>query len=75
MLLNNDVQPRPDCLERLVAPMERDPDVGSVAALMLGPGTRGAIDSLRGERRPHARRLRPPAGPTARPGWHAAPGR
>ncbi len=38
VLLNNDVQPRPDCLERLVAPMECDPRVGSVAALMLGPG-------------------------------------
>ncbi len=46
VLLNNDVQPHPDCLERLVAPMERDPRVGSVAALMLAPGERGAIDSF-----------------------------
>jgi N-acetylglucosaminyl-diphospho-decaprenol L-rhamnosyltransferase len=46
VLLNNDVQPRPDCLERLVAPLERDSRVGSVAALMLGPGERGAIDSF-----------------------------
>jgi N-acetylglucosaminyl-diphospho-decaprenol L-rhamnosyltransferase len=46
VLLNNDVQPRPDCLERLVAPMQRDPKVGSVAALMLAPGDGGAIDSF-----------------------------
>jgi N-acetylglucosaminyl-diphospho-decaprenol L-rhamnosyltransferase len=46
VLLNNDVQPRPDCLERLVAPMVSDARVGSVAALMIGPGTRGAIDSF-----------------------------
>jgi N-acetylglucosaminyl-diphospho-decaprenol L-rhamnosyltransferase len=46
VLLNNDVQPRPDCLERLVAPLRRDPRVGSVAALMLAPGERGAIDSF-----------------------------
>jgi N-acetylglucosaminyl-diphospho-decaprenol L-rhamnosyltransferase len=46
VLLNNDVQPRPDCLERLVAPMRHDERVGSVAALMLAPGERGAIDSF-----------------------------
>jgi N-acetylglucosaminyl-diphospho-decaprenol L-rhamnosyltransferase len=46
VLLNNDVQPRADCLERLVAPMERDPAVGSVAALMLQPGDAGTIDSF-----------------------------
>jgi GT2 family glycosyltransferase len=45
VLLNNDVQLRPDCLERLVAPLERDPRIGSVAALMLMPGER-RIDSL-----------------------------
>jgi N-acetylglucosaminyl-diphospho-decaprenol L-rhamnosyltransferase len=46
VLLNNDVQPRPDCLERLIAPMQGDERVGSVAALMLAPGERGAIDSF-----------------------------
>jgi N-acetylglucosaminyl-diphospho-decaprenol L-rhamnosyltransferase len=45
VLLNNDVLLRPDCLERLVAPLERDAGVGSVAALMLAPGER-AIDSF-----------------------------
>lgn len=45
VLLNNDVQLRPDCLERLVAPLERDPGVGSVASLMLTPGEH-AIDSF-----------------------------
>ncbi len=38
VLLNNDVDCRPDFLERLVAPLERSSDVGSVAALMLQPG-------------------------------------
>ncbi len=37
VLINNDVDCRPDFLERLVAPM-RDPTVGSVASLMLQPG-------------------------------------
>jgi N-acetylglucosaminyl-diphospho-decaprenol L-rhamnosyltransferase len=46
VLLNNDVQPRPDCLERMIAPMQHDERVGSVAALMLAPGERGAIDSF-----------------------------
>ena len=45
VLLNNDVDCRPDFLERLVAPFERDRSVGAVAALMLRPGER-AIDSL-----------------------------
>jgi N-acetylglucosaminyl-diphospho-decaprenol L-rhamnosyltransferase len=45
VLLNNDVQLRPDCLERLVEPLQRDPRVGSVASLMLAPGER-AIDSF-----------------------------
>ena len=45
VLLNNDVQLRPDCLERLVAPLREDPRVGSVAALMLAPGER-TIDSF-----------------------------
>jgi N-acetylglucosaminyl-diphospho-decaprenol L-rhamnosyltransferase len=34
VLLNNDVDPRPDYLERIVEPL-RDPTVGSVAALLL----------------------------------------
>jgi N-acetylglucosaminyl-diphospho-decaprenol L-rhamnosyltransferase len=46
VLLNNDVQPHADCLERLVAPMEHDPRVGSVAALMLKPGQNATIDSF-----------------------------
>src|SRR5204862_5465776 len=37
VLLNNDVECRPDFLERLVAPFE-DERVGSVAALLLKPG-------------------------------------
>jgi GT2 family glycosyltransferase len=45
VLLNNDVQLHPDCLERLVAPMGRDPGIGSVASLMLMPGEQ-TIDSL-----------------------------
>jgi GT2 family glycosyltransferase len=44
VLLNNDVDARPDFLEKLVAPLEADPEVGSVAALMLAPGER-LIDS------------------------------
>jgi N-acetylglucosaminyl-diphospho-decaprenol L-rhamnosyltransferase len=44
VLLNNDVELRPDCLERLVLPMA-DPAIGSVAALMLVPGE-ATIDSL-----------------------------
>jgi N-acetylglucosaminyl-diphospho-decaprenol L-rhamnosyltransferase len=45
VLLNNDVELRRDCLERLVQPLERDPRVGSVASLMLTPGGQ-AIDSF-----------------------------
>jgi hypothetical protein len=44
VLLNNDVDCRPDFLERLVAPFGRDPLVGAVAALLLKPGER-LIDS------------------------------
>jgi GT2 family glycosyltransferase len=43
VLLNNDVDCRPDFLERLVAPLA-DARVGSVAGLMLAPG--GTIDSV-----------------------------
>jgi GT2 family glycosyltransferase len=45
VLLNNDVDCRPDFLERLVAPLQRDPDLGSVAALMVRPDRR-RIDSV-----------------------------
>jgi N-acetylglucosaminyl-diphospho-decaprenol L-rhamnosyltransferase len=45
ILLNNDVQLRPDCLERLLAPMTANPEVGSVAAVMLRPGET-TIDSF-----------------------------
>jgi N-acetylglucosaminyl-diphospho-decaprenol L-rhamnosyltransferase len=44
VLLNNDVDCRPDFLERLVAPIAEDPEVGAVAALMLQPGEQ-LIDS------------------------------
>jgi N-acetylglucosaminyl-diphospho-decaprenol L-rhamnosyltransferase len=44
VLLNNDVDCRPDFLERLVAPLLADPRVGMVAALMLQPGEQ-SIDS------------------------------
>ena len=39
VLLNNDVDCRPDFLERLVAPLERDPALGSVAALLRAART------------------------------------
>jgi GT2 family glycosyltransferase len=45
VLLNNDVDVRPDFLERLVAPLEQDEALGSVAALMMQPGER-TIDSV-----------------------------
>ena len=45
VLLNNDVEPRPDFLERLVAPLRDDPRVGSVAALLVQPGEL-TIDSM-----------------------------
>jgi GT2 family glycosyltransferase len=38
VLMNNDVEPRPDFLERLVAPLRSDARVGSVASLMVAPG-------------------------------------
>jgi N-acetylglucosaminyl-diphospho-decaprenol L-rhamnosyltransferase len=44
VLLNNDVDVRPDFLERLVSPLCEDAGLGSVAALMLQPGER-LIDS------------------------------
>lgn len=45
VLLNNDVDLRPDCLEHLVSPLDRNPGVGSVAAVLLTPDER-AIDSV-----------------------------
>ncbi|HEV2787448.1 MAG TPA: glycosyltransferase, partial [Solirubrobacteraceae bacterium] len=45
VMMNNDVDARPDFVERLVAPLERDPQVGSVAPLLVRPGE-GAIDSV-----------------------------
>jgi N-acetylglucosaminyl-diphospho-decaprenol L-rhamnosyltransferase len=44
VLLNNDVDVRPNFLEQIVAPLEADPRVGAVAAVMLQPGER-LIDS------------------------------
>jgi N-acetylglucosaminyl-diphospho-decaprenol L-rhamnosyltransferase len=45
VLLNNDVDCRPDFVERVVAPLEADPGIGSVAALCIRPdGER--IDSI-----------------------------
>jgi N-acetylglucosaminyl-diphospho-decaprenol L-rhamnosyltransferase len=44
VLLNNDVDCRPDLVERLVEPLQ-DPTVGSVASLMLQPGGE-TIDSV-----------------------------
>jgi N-acetylglucosaminyl-diphospho-decaprenol L-rhamnosyltransferase len=45
VLLNNDVNLRSDCLARLVAPLQADAKIGSVAALMLAPDER-TIDSI-----------------------------
>jgi GT2 family glycosyltransferase len=44
VLLNNDVEVRANFIERLVAPLDGNPRVGSVAALTLQPGER-LIDS------------------------------
>jgi N-acetylglucosaminyl-diphospho-decaprenol L-rhamnosyltransferase len=45
VLLNNDVDCRPDFLERIVAPFHGDEILGSVAALLLKPGEE-VIDSF-----------------------------
>jgi len=45
LMMNNDVDPRPDFVQRLVAPLERDPCAGSVAPLLVRPGE-DAIDSV-----------------------------
>lgn len=44
VMMNNDVDARPDFLERLLAPFPARPRLGSVAALLLRPGER-EIDS------------------------------
>ena len=44
VMLNNDVDARPDFVERLVTPLETHPRIGSVAALLLRPGEQ-AVDS------------------------------
>ncbi len=45
VLLNNDVYCRPDWLERLVAPLEAQPELGSVGCLLVQPGEQ-LIDSV-----------------------------
>ncbi|MEJ7893313.1 MAG: glycosyltransferase [Solirubrobacteraceae bacterium] len=45
VMLNNDVDARPDFLERLVAPLEDDVTLGSVAALLVAPGEQ-RVDSV-----------------------------
>jgi N-acetylglucosaminyl-diphospho-decaprenol L-rhamnosyltransferase len=45
VLLNNDVEARPDFLERLTGAFDEDPTVGSAAALLVKPGGR-AIDCM-----------------------------
>ncbi|MFI5004193.1 MAG: glycosyltransferase family 2 protein [Solirubrobacterales bacterium] len=44
VMMNNDVDARPDFLERLIAPFSTRPRLGSVAALLLRPGER-EVDS------------------------------
>ena len=44
VLMNNDVDLRPDCIEHLVGPLEANPRLGSVAAVLVAPGER-SIDS------------------------------
>lgn len=45
VLLNNDVECRPDFLERLVRPLQNDERIGAVAALLVVPGEE-TIDSI-----------------------------
>jgi N-acetylglucosaminyl-diphospho-decaprenol L-rhamnosyltransferase len=72
VLLNNDVYARADFLERLIVPLQKDPEIGSVAALMLQPGeqlidsaglaadvTLGCFPRLQGLDAREARRVRP----------------
>jgi N-acetylglucosaminyl-diphospho-decaprenol L-rhamnosyltransferase len=72
VLLNNDVDARPDFLQALARPLTEDARVGSVAALMLQPGERlidsaglaadamlGGFPRLQGLEATQARRERP----------------
>jgi N-acetylglucosaminyl-diphospho-decaprenol L-rhamnosyltransferase len=72
VLINNDVDARPDFLQALVRPLTEDARVGSVAALMLQPGERlidsaglaadamlGGFPRLQGLEATQARRERP----------------
>jgi len=45
VMMNNDVDARPDFVQRLVVPLEQDPRVGSVAPLLVRPGE-AAVDSV-----------------------------
>jgi N-acetylglucosaminyl-diphospho-decaprenol L-rhamnosyltransferase len=45
VMMNNDVEPRPDFLERLCAPFASRPRLGSVAPMLLRPGE-AEIDSV-----------------------------
>jgi N-acetylglucosaminyl-diphospho-decaprenol L-rhamnosyltransferase len=38
VLLNNDIEPRADFVEKLVRPLQDDPSVGSAASLLVQPG-------------------------------------
>ncbi len=81
VLLNNDVECRPDFLERLIAPFGHDEHVGSVAAMLLKPGEEAiesfglAVDPtfagyprLRGLPAREARSTRPVLGPSGAAG-------
>jgi N-acetylglucosaminyl-diphospho-decaprenol L-rhamnosyltransferase len=45
VMMNNDIDARPDFLEKLVAPLEADASVGSVSGLLVAPGEE-RIDSV-----------------------------
>ncbi len=45
VMMNNDVDVRPDFLERVLAPFDSDPQVGSVTTLLVAPGEQ-SIDSV-----------------------------
>ena len=70
VLLNNDVECRPDFLERLIAPLARRQTARFVAALLLAPGE-AAHRELRLGGRPDDRGLSPPSRPPADAQWHA----
>lgn len=77
--LNDDVEAEPDFLERLVAPLEADPGVGAVAAMLLMPDGAGvdgfgveADATLMGYNRLRGRDPSAPAGVLAAPSGGAA---